>query len=380
MDIGAWWATLHRAAKSWTQLKWLNTHTRRTQSLSQSNVSLVTKLWNFSAKSTCIFMKGFEWCVHIYEGDWIGEWSIIGPSLQVPKLQLIEVMRVHSSRIFWLSSSRSDMSSSLRPHGLQHARLPCPSLSPGVCSNMDMSPLSHWCHPTVSSSVAPLLLLSVFPRIRIFSNESALRIRWPKYYSFRFSISPSNEYSGLISLRIDWFTLLAVQGTLKSLFQHHSLKINALALSLLYGITLKSIFNYWKKFDYTTLTMWIFIGKIMSLLFNTLFSFGVAFLPKSKCLLISWLQSASTVILEPKKIKSVTVSIISTSIYHEVIGPDAMILVFWMLTFKPAFSLSSFTFTKQLFSSSLASAIRVVSSAYLRLLIFLLAILIPAWA
>ena len=225
-----------------------------------------------------------------------------------------------------------------------------------------------------------LLLPSVFLSIRVFSSESALHIRWPEYWSFSFRISPSKEYSGLISLRIDWFTLLAVQGTLKSLFQHHSLKINSLALSLLYGITLKSIFNYWKKFDYTTLTIWIIIGKIMSLLFNTLFSFGIAFLPKSKCLLISWLQSASTVILEPKKIKSVTVSIISTSIYHEVIGPDAMILVFWMLTFKPAFSLSSFTFTKQLFSSSLASAIRVVSSAYLRLLIFLLAILIPAWA
>ena len=168
MDIRACWATLHRAAKSWTQLKWLNTHTRRTQSLSQSNVSLVAKLWNFSAKSTCIFMKGFEWCVHIYEGDWIGEWSIIGPSLQVPKLHLIEVVRVHSSRIFWLSSSHSDVSNSLWPHGLQHTRLPCPSLSPGVCSNMDMSPLSHWCHPTISSSVAPFFCLQSFPESGYF--------------------------------------------------------------------------------------------------------------------------------------------------------------------------------------------------------------------
>ena len=117
----------------------------------------------------------------------------------------------------------------------------------------------------------------------------------------------------------------------------------------------------------------------MSLLFNMLSRFVIAFLPRNKHLLISWLQSISAVILEPKKIKSVTVSIVAPSICHEVMGPDAMILVFWMLSFKPAFSLSTFTFIKRLFSSSL-SAIRVVSSAYLRLLIFLLAILIPACA
>ena len=116
--------------------------------------------------------------------------------------------------------SRSVVSDSLRPHGLQHARLPCLSLSPRVCSNS--CPLSRWCHPTISSSYRPLLLLlSVFPSIRIFSKESAL-LRWPKYWSFSFSISPSNEYPGLISFRIDWFDLLAAQGTFKSLLQHHS--------------------------------------------------------------------------------------------------------------------------------------------------------------
>ena len=118
----------------------------------------------------------------------------------------------------------------------------------------------------------------------------------------------------------------------------------------------------------------------MSLLFNVLSRLVIAFLPRSKCLLISWLQSPSVVILEPKKIKSVTVSIVSLCVCHEVIGPNAMVLVFWILSFKPAFSLSYFTFINRLFSSSSLSAIRVVSSAYLRLLIFLPAILIPACA
>ena len=122
------------------------------------------------------------------------------------------------------------------------------------------------------------------------------------------------------------------------------------------------------------------VGKVMSLLFNMLSNLVIAFLPRSKHLLIPWLQSPSAVILEPRKIKSLTVSIVSPSICHEVMGPDAMILVFWMLNFKPTFSLSSFTFIKKCFSSSWLSAIRVVSSAYLRLLIFLLAILIPACA
>ena len=128
------------------------------------------------------------------------------------------------------------------------------------------------------------------------------------------------------------------------------------------------------------LTRWAFVGKVTSLLFNMLSRLVIAFLPKTKCLIISWLQSPSEVILELKKIHFVTVSIVSPSICHEVMGPDVVILVFWMLSFKPTFLLSTFTFTRRLFSSSLLSAIRVVSSAYLRLFIFLLAILIPACA
>ena len=126
------------------------------------------------------------------------------------------------------------------------------------------------------------------------------------------------------------------------------------------------------------LTIWIFVGKVMSLLFNTVSRFAIAFLPRTQCLLISWLQSPSEVILEPKKVKSDTVSTVSPSISHEVMGPDAMIFVFWMLSFKPVFSLSSFILIKRFCSSSLLSAFRVVSSAYLRLWLFLSAILIPA--
>ena len=175
----------------------------------------------------------------------------------------------------------------------------------------------------------PLLLLpSIFPSFGFFS-----------YWSF--SISPSNEYSGLISFRINWFDLLAIQGTLKSLLQHHSLKASNLwrlaffIVQLLHPhmITGKTI----------VLTRQTSFCKVMSLLFNMLSSLVIAFLPRSKCLLISWLQSPSAVILKPKEIKSVTVSIASPSICHEVMGPDAMILTFWMLSFKPAFSLSSFT-------------------------------------
>ena len=147
----------------------------------------------------------------------------------------------------------------------------------------------------------PLLLLPlVFPGIRVFSNESAPHIRWPKYWSACFSISPSNEYSGLISFGIDRLDILAVQGTLKSLVQHHSLiLINSLALSLLDGPTLTSIHKYWK--NHIALTRWSFVGKVISLLFNMLSRLVIVFL---LCLLISWLQSPSAVILEPKKLKS----------------------------------------------------------------------------
>ena len=149
----------------------------------------------------------------------------------------------------------------------------------------------------------PLLLLpSIFPSIRIFSNESVLHIRWPKYWSFSFSISPSNEYSGLISLRIDWFDLLAVQGTLKSLLQHHSSKASILRHSAFFMVQLSH--PYMTTGKTIALTRWTFVGKIMSLLFNMLSRLVITFLPRSKRLLISWLQSPSVVILEPRKIKS----------------------------------------------------------------------------
>ena len=165
----------------------------------------------------------------------------------------------------------------------------------------------------------PLLLTSVFPSIRVFFSKSVLCIRWPKYWSFSFNISSSNEYSGLISFRIDWFDLRAVQGTLKSLLQHHSSKsptpkfrsINSLALRFLYGPTLTSYMTTRKTI---ALTRWTFVSKVMSLLFNMLSRLVIAFLPRSKHLLISWLQSPSAEILEPKKIKSVTVSIVSISL------------------------------------------------------------------
>ena len=222
------------------------------------------------------------------------------------------------------------------------------------------------CHPL-------LLLPSIFPSIKVFSNESVLCIRWPKYWSFSFSISPSNEYS-VISFRMDWLDLLAVQGTLKSLLQHHSSKASILQHSVFFIVLLSHPHTTTGKT--IALTRLTFVGKV-SLLFNMLSRLVITFLPRTKCLLISWLQSPSTVILEPPQ-NSLTVSTVSPSICHEVMRPDAMFLVFWMLSFKPTFSLSSFI--KRLFSSSLLSAIRVVSSAYLRLLIFLLAILIPACA
>jgi len=167
---------------------------------------------------------------------------------------------------------------------------------------------------------------SIFPSIRVFSKESILHIRWPKYRSFNFSISPSNEYSGLISFRMDWLDLLAIQGTPKSLLQNHSSKASVLWCSAFFIVQLSH--SYMTTGKTVALTRQTFIGKVMSLLFNKLSRLVVTFLPRSKCLLISWLQSPSAVILEPKKIKSATVSTISPYISHEVMGPDAMISVF----------------------------------------------------
>ena len=156
--------------------------------------------------------------------------------------------------------------------------------------------------------------------------------------------------------RMDWLDHLTVQGTLKSLLQHHSSKTSILQLSAFFIVQLSH--PYMTTGKTKALTRWTFIGKVMSLFFNMLSRLVIAFLPRSKHLLISWLQSPSAVILEPKKIKSATVFTVSPSVCHEVIGPDAMILVFWMLSFKPPFSLSSFTFIKRLFSSSLLSAMK----------------------
>ena len=170
----------------------------------------------------------------------------------------------------------------------------------------------------------PLLLPpSIFPSIRVFSNESALRIRWPKYWSFSFNISPSNEHPGLISFRLDWLDLLAVQGTLKSLLRHHSSKASILWHSTFFIVQLSH--PYMTTGKTTALTRWTFVGKVMSLLLNMLSRLVITFLPRSKRLLISWLQSRCAVILEPRKIKPATVS---PSICHAVMGSDAMILVF----------------------------------------------------
>ena len=173
----------------------------------------------------------------------------------------------------------------------------------------------------------PLLLLpSILPSIRVFSNESVLCIRWPKYWSFSFSISPSNEYLGLISFRMDWLDLPEFQETLKNLLQQHSSKASIFGPQAFFIVQLSHPYMTTRKI--TALTRWTFVSKVMSLLFNMLSRLVITFLPRSKNLLISWLQSPSAVILEPKKIKSVVVSIVSPSISHEVMGPDAMIFVF----------------------------------------------------
>ena len=214
------------------------------------------------------------------------------------------------------------MPDSLQPHGLQHTRPPCPSPTPRAYSNS--------CELVMPSNHLILFIpfssgLQSFPASES-SNQSALPIRWPKDWSFSFNISPSNEYSGLISFRMDWLHLLAVQGTLKSLLQHHSSKASILLCSAFF--TVQFSHSYTTTGKTIALIIQTFVGKVLSLLFNMLSRFVIAFLPRSKHLLISWLQSPFAVILEPKKIKFLTLSIVSPSICHEVMGPDVMILVF----------------------------------------------------
>ena len=243
--------------------------------------------------------------------------------------------------------SCSVASDSLQPHGLQHARLPCPSPIPRACSNS--CPSSQWYHPAISSFVIPFSsCLQSFPEsgsfpMSQFFASGGLSIG----VSASTSVFPINIQDWFP--RINWVDLLAVQGTLKSLLQHYSSKESSLYGSAFFKVQISH--PYMTTGKSIALTRWTFVGKVVSLLFNMLSRLVITFLPRNKRLLISWLQSPSTVILEPKKMKSVTVSIVSPSICHEVMGPDVMILVFWMLNFKPAFSLSSFHFITRLFSS-----------------------------
>ena len=196
------------------------------------------------------------------------------------------------------------MSDSLQPHGPQHARPPCL-----ITNSQSLPKLTSIESVMPSNSLilcCPLLLLpSIFPSIQVFSNASALRIMWPKYWSFSFSISPSSEHPGLISFRMDWLDLLAVQGTLKSL-QHHSSKASILQRSAFFIVQLSH--PYMTTGKTIALTTQTFVGEVKSLLFGMLSRLAITFLPRSICLLISWLQSPSAVILEPPKIKSGTVS------------------------------------------------------------------------
>ena len=244
--------------------------------------------------------------------------------------------------------SCSVMSDSLWLHELQHARLPCPSPTPRAYSKS--CPLSPWCHPTISSSV--ILFSSCLQSFPASGSFQMSRF----FASVGQSIGVSASASVLLMNIKDWFPLgwtgwisLLSQG-LSRVLQHYNSKAPSLWCSAFFMVQLSH--PYMTTGKTIALTRQTFVSKVMSLFFNMLSRFVIAFHPRNKCLLISWLQSPSAVILEPMKIKSVTVSTFSPSICHEVMGLDAMILVFWMLSFKPTFSLSSFTFINRLFSSS----------------------------
>ena len=264
----------------------------------------------------------------------IGTWNV--RSMNQGKL---EVVKEEMARIDILGSdqiSRSVVSDSLRPHESQHTRPPCPSPTPGVHSDHVhlVSDTIQPSHPLSSPSPAP----NPSQHQSLFQWVNSLH-EVAKVLEFQLYIIPSKEIPGLISFRMDWLYLLAVQGTLKSLLQHHSSKASILRCSAFFTVQLSH--PYMTTGKTIALTRRTFVDKVMSLLLNMLSRLVIIFLPRSKRLLISWLQSPSVVILEPRKIKSDTVSL---SISHEVVGPDAMIFVFWMLSFKPTFSLSTFTF------------------------------------
>ena len=208
------------------------------------------------------------------------------------------------------------MSETLWPHGTAHQASLSITNSQRLLKLMPIGSVMSSSHLILYH---PLLLLpAIAPSIRVFSNESTLHMRWPKYWSSSFSISPSNEHPGPISFRLDWLDPLAVQGTLKSLLQHHSSKASILRFSAFFTVQLSH--PYMTTGKTIALTRWTFVGKVMSLLFNMLSRLVITSLPRSKRLLISWLQSPSAVILEPPKIKSDTVSTVSPSICHEVMG------------------------------------------------------------
>ena len=237
-------------------------------------------------------------------------------------------LRAHSDRQFLLHLMCSPQFSSVT----QSCPTPCDPMDCSTLASLSIANSQSLLKLMSIESVRPsnhlilcrplLLLSSIFPSLRVVSSESVLCIRWPKDWSFNFSISPSNEHSGLISFRMDWLDLLAVKGTLKSLLQHHSSKASILWCSAFFIVQLSH--PYMTTGKTIALTSWTFVGKVISLLFNMLSRLVIIFLPRSKCLLISWLQSPSAVILEPPKRKSATVS---PSICHEVMGPDAIILL-----------------------------------------------------
>ena len=258
-----------------------------------------------------------------------------------------------------LCCSCSAAKSCLWPHGLRHVRLSYTSSPPGVCWNFVLwdSDATQPFHPL--SPLSPLAL-SLFQSQGLFQWVSYSH-QTAKVLEFELQHQSSQWIFRTDFLTIDWFVLLAVQGTFKSLLQHHRWKATILRRSVFLIVQLSH--PYMTTGKTIALTRWTFVGKVMSLLFNMLSRLVITFLPRSKHLLISWLQSPFAVILGPPKVKSVIISIASPSIGHKVLGLDAMILVFWMLSFKPTFSLSFFTFNKRLFCFSSLSAIKVVSFA-----------------
>ena len=274
MDRGAWRTAVHGVTKSaarrssWTTrppLWWPHTCFCVCDSVSVLQISSFVPFFRIPHVSGNTYLSFSFYLTHIV-------WQPLGPCVTA-------------------QCSRSVSADSPWPHGL----LPCPSPTPGAYS--DSCPPSQWCHPTISSSVVPFSsCLQSFP---VFSNQSALLIRWPKYWSFSFSNSTSNEYSGLISFRMDRFDLLASQGILKSLLQHHSSKASILQWSAFLMVQLSH--PYMTTGKTIALTIQTFVSRVMSLLFNTLFRFVIAFLPRSKCLLISWLQSHPQWFWSPRK-------------------------------------------------------------------------------